>query len=333
VIGFLTIFVLLFAYSSKVFSRKWPESDLVQKFYEQPKDSIDVLFLGASGFGTGVSPLILWKEAGFTSYVRSIGAQQAVMTYYYLLESLKYQHPKVVVLDAYRLIRHSDIENRESAYRRSYEPLKMSLIKWQFLFDITKNSDFDTFLSFLFPFFRYHTRWDELNRADFQFRKKINNIYRGQFLAVDVYPTELPENFMAPTEEEVNIHEDELYYFEEMIKICKENDIQVFFLVMPRLTLAKYSEYNAVKKFADENHILFVDYNFPDLMAEVGFDPQKDMFDPGHVNICGAKKFSINLSTYLLENFDLPDKRNDPNYQYWNSDLDKLEVLLAEHCQ
>jgi len=330
---FLIILIVIFSYVSEVFARKWDVQKYVDNFYEQPTDSIDVLFLGASGFGTGVSPLILWEEAGFTSFSRAIGAQQASMTYYYFLESLKYQHPDVVVLDAYRLIRHNSFEDLEVSYRRSYEPLKMSIIKLKSLFDITSDSDLDTFISFLFPFFRYHTRWPELERADFEFNNYDNDYsFLGQFPYFNVNPVEIPEDLMAPTDDEVKIYDNELYYFEEMIRICREKNIKVFLLVMPRLSLAKYSEYNAVKKFADKHDLLFIDYNFPELMKEVDFNPATDMLDQSHVNPCGAVKFSRHLAEVLKNNFSLPDRRNDPDYERWHLDLESLKKLISQNC-
>jgi len=336
VIVFLTIFFLISSYVSKVFSHKFPFNnfyDQVDGFYQQPQDSIDVLFLGASGFGSGISPLTIWEETGITSYNRAIPSQKASMMYYYLLESLKYQQPKVVVLDAYRLVREKSIKEEEISYRRSYEPLKLSPIKIRCLFDITSDSELDTFIGFVFPFYLYHTRWSELNRNDFEFYKEAGRgSLRGQYKKMRVHPIEIPDDFMAPTGEVANIRENERKYFRKMIRICKQNNIDVFFLVLPRLSTADYSEYVAVKEFADENQVMFIDYNFPELMSEVGFNPSTDVNDPGHVNICGAQKFSTHLSQVLSDNFKLRDHRKDQAYKQWDSDYKRLERIILNTC-
>jgi len=333
IFSFFSIFIISFSYISHVFSRKWNIESLADNFYAQEEDSVDVLFIGASGFEAGVSPLILWEEAGISGYNRAVGSQQASMMYYYLLESLNYQHPEVIILDAYRLVRHLTLETNESAFRRAFEILPLSVIKLKALFDITSESNLDTFLTFLFPFFRYHTRWQELERVDFININESKNLdQKGQALNFNVFPTELPDGFMAPTGEEARIHKDELLYFEKMIRLCRENDIEVLLLVMPRLSRADYSEYVAVSKFSEENHLLFIDYNLPDLMSEVSFDPSTDMADEGHVNPCGAEKFSRHLAAFLRDNFDLPDRRNDPGYDQWNSDLESLKTLISQNC-
>ena len=330
---FLIILFVIFSYVSEVFARKWDEQKYVDNFYEQPEDSIDVLFIGASGYGTGVSPLILWEEAGIAGFTRAVGAQQASMMYYYLLESLKYQNPDVVVLDAYRLVRHQTLATNESAYRRAYEILPISDVKLRALFDITSDTDFNNFISFLFPFFRYHTRWADLEQKDFDFNDNdINYVSKGQSLNFIAFPAELSEDFMTPAIKEANIHYDELLYFEKMIQLCRDRDINVFLMVMPRLSQADYSEYVAVKNFAEDNQLLFIDYNLPELMSEVSFDPSTDMADEGHVNPCGAVKFSRHLAEVLKNNFRLPDRRNDPDYFKWHSDLEKLKEQISQNC-
>lgn len=333
IIGFLIIFSIFFAYTTQVFTRKWGYQAQTTIFYQQPEDSIDVLFLGASGFDWGVSPLILWEETGVTSYVRAIGATTSSMIYYYFLESLKYQNPDIVVLDAYHLVRYWNIDDNEPSYRRSFEPLDFSLIKLKALFDISKNSDFDTFISLLFPFFRYHSRWSELSKNDFV---KTDNpedlIFKGQFIGFEKYEIDYSDEFMAETNEAKGISEESRDYYEKIIEICNEKGIHVVLMSMPRLATADYAEYNAVKTYAEENKLIFVDYNLPELMNAVGFEPEKEMIDSGHINTCGAQKFSSHFAQILAENYSLDDKRNDPKFEIWDRDAAHLRALLDENC-
>jgi len=61
VIVFILVFCIFFSIASQVLSKKYDYDSQTTTFYKQPKDSIDVLFLGASGFYRGVSPLIMWE--------------------------------------------------------------------------------------------------------------------------------------------------------------------------------------------------------------------------------------------------------------------------------
>jgi hypothetical protein len=304
----------------------------MNSFYNQPEESIDVLFLGASGLHWGVSPLTIWDAIGRTSFVRANAGQQASMIYYYLIESLNYQKPKVVVLDAYRLVRYYSLDENESSYRRSFEPMKMSFVKMKSFFDFTQDSNLEMSISILFPLLRYHTRWNDLERADFKIFMTAEDIFRGQTLSFDKFPVVLPEDYMAEIKNQARLKEESQYYYEKILEICKENQIDIVLLAMPRLSNADYGEYLAVKAFADKHNLMFIDYNLPDLMSEVGFDPNIDMVDEGHLNSCGAEKFSKHLALILQNHFDLPDRRQEGIAEQWNIDAETLLSQSAEYC-
>jgi len=332
VIGFIFVFCIFFSIASQVLSKKYNYDSQTTTFYKQPKDSIDVLFLGASGFYRGVSPLIMWEEQGFTSYTRAIPAQQAFTTYYYFLESLEYQNPKVVVLDAYRLVNSAHFEIQEFAYRASYEPMRFSRVKLQSLLDITSESDPSVLLGYIFPLYRYHNRWKELEKEDWRiFRNNADEPFKGQAVTFRIYPTSLPDNFMAPTDEIGGIKEISREYYEKIIQLCLEKDIEVILVSMPRLERSDYFEYAAVSKFSEEYGLTLIDYNLPELMDVVGFDPLTDMADKNHVNAFGAEKFSRHLGDYISTQFNLADKREDPNFNQWHIDAKELNQLIKEN--
>ena len=65
----------------------------------EPKNTIDVLVIGDSESYTSFSPMEIWSEYGYTSYVMGSNAQKIYQSYNYLLLALETQHPKVVVLE------------------------------------------------------------------------------------------------------------------------------------------------------------------------------------------------------------------------------------------
>lgn len=71
----------------------------------QPKNSLDVLFLGDSEAYSGFVPMALWKDTGIASFVCASVDQKPYETEDFLREALKNQSPKVVVLEANVLYR------------------------------------------------------------------------------------------------------------------------------------------------------------------------------------------------------------------------------------
>jgi len=329
---FITIFIFTFSTSSKLLSRKWDEYPKINSFYALPKNSIDVIFFGTSTFDLGISPLQMWEDFGFTSYNRAIPGQEIVVTYYYLLESLNYQNPKVIVLNPYKLFSFDEFHEAEASYRRSIEPLKLSLLKIQLSARITLENDINEFLNLLFQLIRYHSRWSELSQDDFTFY--LNNKYdpfRGQRINFESTEINLQEDFSHYTTEKANYNNDSLYYYDKIIELCKRENIQLILLALPRTNWFDYSQYLAVKDYADSNDLIFIDYSIPEFINEVNFDPSIEFKNKNHLNTLGAKKFSYPIGSLIIQNYNLVDKRTDPNYQQWNQDANLLLELISEN--
>ena len=68
-------------------------------FYSEPKNTIDVAVIGNSDAYSGFSPMELWKNYGYTSYVSGEGRQTVAQAYVMLNDILKSHKPKVVILE------------------------------------------------------------------------------------------------------------------------------------------------------------------------------------------------------------------------------------------
>ena len=331
---FLLLFCLLFSYTTEVISPKWTGKDntnsRISTFYSQPKDSIDVLFVGASSFRNGISPLRIWEKYGFTSYTRASAVQAPVVTYYYIVEALKYQHPKVVVIDGVALSKYYDMDENEGFVRIATDPMRLSAEKIQLISEIVSSSEIQTLSSYLFPLLRYHTRWKEIVQNDFEFYKTDNYDYlKGAYSDYRIVPLEKPKNYMQPSNKIAEYDETSLYYYEKIIQLCKENDIEIVFVTLPRFSWT-YSMYIGIQQLSTKHDLLYLDYTLPEHLDTIGLDASSDFCYENHLNVYGAQKISKHLGAYLQETFDLPDKRNDPKYNQWNIDLQIFNNQLIQ---
>ena len=78
---------------------EWPSTSTYHQFYKMEKDTLDVLFFGASVAVNSFSPQELYNNFGITSYNLGSEQQSIFLSYFWLKEALTYQSPKVVVLD------------------------------------------------------------------------------------------------------------------------------------------------------------------------------------------------------------------------------------------
>ena len=68
--------------------------------FTEPKDTLDVISIGASTSLATLMPLTLWQTCGMTSYSLATPYQSAQASYYLLLDALRNQSPKVVILNS-----------------------------------------------------------------------------------------------------------------------------------------------------------------------------------------------------------------------------------------
>ena len=66
--------------------------------------------------------------------------------------------------------------------------------------------------------------------------------------------------------------------------------------------------------------------NIEEISSVSTTDWDKDTQDEGnHLNIYGAEKVGKYIATYLKNNYNLDDHRNDEKYQKWNDELENYK--------
>ena len=269
-------------------------------FYEQPKNSMDVLFLGTSQCYNSFSPELLYSEYEINSYNLGSSMQSTALSYYWLKEALRYQNPSVVVFQVYNMIPYgySEPENviwnsREAQIRQAVDYMKWSRVKIECLWELCRRDTTMSMDSFVFPMIRYHDRWEELGEADYNLgyldRLKI---HKGYKLVTDKvgYTGYEPLNM----ENSVIIGEtDSLLtdYVDAIVELCRKNDIKLIFVRTPYVG-ATEEEYLRIKEYAMINNIDYYDLNLKELYEKIGYDFDNDNVDSAHANFEGAKKIT-----------------------------------------
>lgn len=64
--AFCLVFVLLFGQFTQMYRRDDDETNEIHAFYDEPKDSLDVLYIGSSPLLRGVSSMLMYQDHGFT---------------------------------------------------------------------------------------------------------------------------------------------------------------------------------------------------------------------------------------------------------------------------
>ena len=161
----ITAIVITYFFSDRLLGLKTQHGICqARDMYAQPKNTIDVVFMGSSHVHYNINTADLWANYGIASYDYSSAEQPLWISYYYLKEICKYQNPKLGVLDLYCPAKFKD-DYQYYYLTDSLNGMKFSLNKLQMLYDSCELSNiFDYFPSIV----TYHSRYDELSDEDFE---------------------------------------------------------------------------------------------------------------------------------------------------------------------
>lgn len=294
------------------------EGALIAEYYDEKNKDHDVLFVGDCEVYENFSPITLWEEYGITSYILG-SAQQLIWHSYYLLEdALKYEKPEVVVFSVLSMM--YDTPQKEAYNRMSIDgmPLSLSKIKSAKAAMLPE----EDLITYIFPLLRYHSRWNELSNEDFEYWFKKDKIaHNGYLMRVDVKPA---GSFPNPRKlADYRFGETSYKYLDKIVKLCKDNDIELVLLKAPSLYPHWYEQWDEqMIDYANKNDLLYI--NTLNNLDDIGLDFNTDTYDAGlHLNLSGAEKASVFLGNILKTEFNLADRRQDENLKaLWKEKAD-----------
>lgn len=298
----------------------------------------DVLFMGSSHVINGVFPMELWNEYGITSYNFGGHSNYLPTTYWVMENALDYVTPEVIVIDC--LMLSSDLKGTGtfSYLHQSLDAFPLSLKKIKAVWDLLDDPAFEkkesagntgkreeprTRIGLLWDFSVYHSRWNELTKDDFM---PSSNKEKGAESRIAVVPAELKKIDPDIVTEPDHVGET---YLCKMIESCQKRGINVVLMYLPfPASEIQQADANAVYDIAEDFGVPYI--NFLDLEGII--DYQTDLSDENsHVNPSGARKITSYLGQFLAEQYNLRDKRNEPDYSYWNTDYKKYEALKKKN--
>lgn len=321
-LGIVTFFVLCLA-TQEILTKKYFDdgTDIVNGFYCEKENDIDVLVLGSSHAICGINPLVMYREEGIAAYDFGASWQSLQITSYWLEEALKTQNPKLVVLECSQIY-DVDPEIQMNEMLLSIPYIRFSKEKVHFLCEAAGGLN-RNFVSYLFPIFEFKGRWKELSRTDFTYTFVDKCDYSKGYYFTEIV-CETPVNLSGySTAEEMEIPEKNKVYLDQIVRTCKEENIELLLVITPQRDWTS-SQTVAMQQYADINQITYIDYM--ELEEEIELDIEKDFRDEWHLNNFGSEKLSKHLGRYIRKNCELPDRREDSVHNSWDFSVNKWEM-------
>ena len=305
----LLVFVAAFGLVNRLLQPKYAtdlvEGSMISQYYKEYGDH-DVIFIGDCEVYANIDPMAMFRAKGVTAYVRGTSQQLVWQSYYILEETLTYETPKAVVYNVNAMRYGEPVKeefNRLTIDNMRWSAQKVGIIQ-------ASMTEEETFLSYVFPILRYHSRITQLTAEDFSYLFNDAQItWQGHLVNKEVKPLgRLPSKKALA---DYSFGDVCWQYLEKMRLLCEENGVELILIKAPSVYPYWYDQYDAqIEEYAAKHGLAF--YNFLDHVEEIGIDYQVDTYDAGlHMNLSGATKLSAYFAKILSEQHGLPDHRGD----------------------
>lgn len=291
----------------------------ITTFYTLEEDTVDVLVLGTSCAYSGVNTNVLWQEYGIASYNLCTAEQPYWVTYHYLKEAVKTQHPRLILLDAKASIYQDDYTKRGRTILSTYGIRDFGARLEAIMACVGP----EKFLDFALVFNELHSYYADVRAENIVYPP--DNGGRGPdwkgYIEMDkTEQHEAPSVVWTSTRKPLNARQEA--YFVKILDLAAANDIPVMLVGFPNPDYENdHMYYNSLWYVAEQHGVDGINYNDPDLRLRLRYS--SDFADWQHLNVKGSVTFTRRLGSDLKEMYDLPDRRGEETYESWKRCADE----------
>ena len=327
-IAFLFIFCLLW---NLIFNILWLNKNPIVNFYDEPKNSLDIVYIGSSNAYAHFNTTLAYEKYGFTTGMFATDAVPFVSTKNSLIEINKYQNPQLYIIDLAKLPYGNDTYN-EGDIRGTVDSFKFSANRINLINNLMNYTDnlnsitdkksrnkYDLY----FSFFLYHNKWKSITKDN------INNdvLYKGYLFSkkqTEVYKS----NKYMWDYNKIQLQENNRENLEDLLNYINNKKLNVIFTIPIRQYDKNINDMlNTATEIIEDYGYKVINFN---ILDDFDVDFATDFYDIYHLNVYGATKYTLYFSKYLKENYDLPDHRNDKKYSSWDSEYERFKMKFKE---
>ena len=329
---FLLCAGLLFCCLNKVFSMGDADANrqTFKAFYAEPKDTIDVMYLGTSASNRYFINPLAYEEEGITCFTVATMGMPMFFVPDLIDEVQKTQDPKLYIIELRWVLKDRDLIT-DAHIRRVTDNLKYSSIKKDAINTAFAQMDgskgmlgdiSDDMLSYYVPIFKYHGRLSEgkMSPGDFKLTATKNQT-KGYVMSFNTTKqvNQFPGRVSEKREPLSDIAETALDATLDKCDTLTADGDEVLFVLSPYCCLKGQKPIfnTAFDKIRDRGYTV-LDFNRPEMYEELGLDFDKDYYNSKHVNYVGAEKYTRYLTAYLKAHYDLPDHRGEAGFESWD---------------
>ena len=296
---------------------------LVTPLYDE-EAQYDVVLLGTSHVLSGLYPMIMWENSGIAACNYAQVGQVFPLTYYSAKEAIDVVEPEMIVCDLYYIYKEGKASDNMPYKHQTLDNMRFfSPNRIEAIMDVIVKEDRS---DFLFPFFAYHSRWNDLAKRDFEGTVSYTKGSEEKFSRAE---EPFAQPFVPVAQSEMKRPSDEVIeYIDKLIALCEETETKLLFTVVPYYPMGEQQGrileddqrlFNWVGNYVEQQGIECLNMLY--LIDEMGFDMDEHMREWNHQNYWGGTVTSTYLAEYIQQNYGIADHRGEAGYEQWDADL------------
>lgn len=288
----------------------------ISDFYFEEKDSIDVVFLGASEIYTGYAPAYAYEKGGFTSYCYGIAGNSATIYKSEMKEILSRQNPQLIFVELNGFV--YDLENMDNfSAQLMLENIPLSLNKVETLLKTHP----DDKVSAMLPFLKHHRKLDLVCGDIEVYASNVPSLLRGVTTQTELN-NELPCYEAPEGTDGQDITPLSKEYLIDFLEFCKSEGLEnIVFMRFPHKYVDENGYIRSCRANAAGELVQQYGYEYLNLdrcIEDIGLDYTVDFYNPEHLSVYGQIKFTDYMVDVITERYGLvPEAQSERNAASW----------------
>ena len=329
ILVFWLIAAILFVGAGRILCYNENESMVnVKGFYQEKRNSLDVVMIGPSELYADYSPPLAWNEFGYTSYNLAVSGVPGNLYISMLKEALSRQDPKLVVFNVSGFYWGDDAFTDWKSMHKWFDNIPFSFRK---INEIKRAVPKDKQDEFLWDTLTYHNNWKHPVMIAKKTVINMAMMWNGTSYAKGLR-TYSVSNQGAGIGQTMGMEfsQTSRRYLEELLQYCKDQNLQnVLFVAAPHQSQpsdpAVLEEIGSVVENAGYDYL-----NLDKQYTAMGIDQTTEFIDGEHLNMYGMRKMTSYLGNYMMEHYELDPEHDSKTTEHWNDCYNKTEELLQQ---